>query len=170
MWARPRDVLIESDVPWSAFPSIPAHKNQKPPCGGFLVFGGGGNRTRVPGREGRASTGLSVLSGCRGRGGGATRFPSRILGYVLRAIQALRGASLGRLRASRPLEAAQSRARRLSTLTRRERGCRCCWHLKFAESGDRRLHLQPAILTAQVETGAPPVLPAHGSYTFNIAG
>jgi len=78
--------------------------------------GGGGNRTPVPGRVPRASTGLSGLSSCRGGGGGPARIPSRIPESVPRPLRAETGASLGWLRALRPLEAAQPGTRRLRYL------------------------------------------------------
>ena len=112
--------------------SVPATPHMREaPFRELLFVGGGGSRTRVPGRAPRTSTGLSVLSSCRGWGSGAARLPSRIPECVPRAVRSPRGASLGQLRAARPLEAAQSRARRSSALTRRERDCRCCWQLKF---------------------------------------
>jgi len=45
---------------------------------GSCFFGGGGSRTRVLIRETEASTGLGGHSGCRGAGGGPSRFRSRI--------------------------------------------------------------------------------------------
>ena len=80
------------------------------------LFGGGGSRTPVPERVPRASTGLSDLLGCRGGRSGSTRLPSRIPVVVHRLLRAGTCASLGWLRALRPLKAARPRTRRYRRL------------------------------------------------------
>ena len=83
---------------------------------GFRRNGGGGSRTPVPERVPRASTGLSDHLSCREGGSGSTRLPFRIPVVVHRPLRAEACASLGCLRALRPLKAARPRTRRYRRL------------------------------------------------------
>ena len=64
---------------------------------GSRLIGGGGSRTRVLIRETEASTGLGGHSGCRGAGGGPSRFRSRIPLRVPAAARAQRQVSSDRV-------------------------------------------------------------------------
>ena len=97
-------------------PHLLVKKNSRPEVRRLFFFGGGGSRTPVPGREPKASTGLSGHSGCRGRGGGPTRFPSRIPAGVPPVLRIGRKASPGWLQGQRALRAAHPRPRRYRRL------------------------------------------------------
>lgn len=80
----------------AAHGSTPA-QNNKPRFRGVYRFGGGGSRTRVLTRGGKASTGLGGHSGCRGAGGGPPRYRLRIPLDVPPVPRAWRGVSPGRV-------------------------------------------------------------------------
>jgi hypothetical protein len=108
----------------------PTSKRNRPRFGGDFFWRWGESNPRPRARTANIYRFIRPFGlSRRGQRDGAPSlpYPDCVPGVV----QARRRASLGRLRASRPFEAARSRARRLSTLTRRERGCRCCWHLSF---------------------------------------